>query len=407
MEEPEKQDVPEVREVPASFLERIREHPAIGIAIGVAVLVISLLLSYYIPRMQGEADGPTGSKIENPVTAEETSSASVETSPTTATVDPGSEPSTSDAADDRPAGSVDWPAKPLVRAALVTYRLEGGLWVAKEDGTKPVRAVEKAADGVFSLSPDGKTMAWVDESKHVLHLTNVATAKDAKIGPAESEHVSWAPDSAWLAYAVQVGERTEVHRVARDGSGKATLGVGHSPAVSPDGKSVAFVADVGLLQPGNVAVLELGGGMASIGAVGATEVAWGADGLIFAVPGTGNACELKTAKRDGSGMRVLVGPSKQPGPVMYGSLFMSPDGRNLAYSASGDDGFSRTFTLAIGSGSPTSLTVRRDTYPLGWSADGRYILFVEGNAFQGEPVTVMRATPDGLGRVEIVVGGGL
>ncbi|MDP2181300.1 MAG: hypothetical protein Q8K99_01855 [Actinomycetota bacterium] len=398
---------PEVRDVPESFLERIRKHPAIGIGIAVAVLAISLLLNYYVPRMGSEADGPTGNKIEDPVTAEGTSSASAEASSTTTTADPGSEPSTPDTANDGPAGSVDWPAKPVKRAALLAYRFEGGLWVAKEDGTKPVRVVEKAADGTFSLSPDGKTLAWVNESKHQLHLTDVASAKDRTAGPADSARISWAPDSSWLAFTVETPERAEVRRVARDGTGPATLGVGHSPMHSPDGKSVAYVTNAGLLQAGDVAIAELGGPTVTVKGVGATEVAWGADGLIYAVPGSGTACELRTSARDGSGMRLLVGASKQPRPVMYGSLHVSGDGRLLAYSASGDDGFSRTYTLQLGSNSPIALTVRRDTYPLGWSADGRYILFVEGNAFQGEPVAVLRATPDGLGRAEIVPGGGL
>jgi Tol biopolymer transport system component len=88
-------------------------------------------------------------------------------------------------------------------------------------------------------------------------------------------------------------------------------------------------------------------------------------------------------------------------------LCASPDGAYLAYAESGDDGYSRAFVYDVAKRTSVALSVRRDTYPVCWTHDGSRVLFVEGNAFQGEATALMSARPDGMGRAVLVAGAGL
>ena len=49
--------------------------------------------------------------------------------------------------------------------------------------------------------------------------------------------------------------------------------------------------------------------------------------------------------------------------------------------------------VPITGGSPVSLSSRRDDYPLKWSVSGKDILFIEGNAFQGESTALFHMSP--------------
>jgi len=117
--------------------------------------------------------------------------------------------------------------------------------------------------------------------------------------------------------------------------------------------------------------------------------------------------EIWVMRVDGSAPRRIVGKPQTERPFGYASLMLSPDGQRLLYAEAGDDGYSRASIVPVAGGTPVLLTVRRDTYPLGWSADGNSVFFVEGNAFQGEPTALMSVRADGMGRRTVVAGAGL
>ncbi|MDP2400994.1 MAG: hypothetical protein Q8M66_03365, partial [Actinomycetota bacterium] len=116
--------------------------------------------------------------------------------------------------------------------------------------------------------------------------------------------------------------------------------------------------------------------------------------------------EIRVARYDGTSDRRLVGPPATQRPFAYGHLTLSPNAEYLLFAEVGDDGYSRAFVAPVTGGSVRALTVRRDTYPVGWSADGSRIFFIEGNAFQGESTALMSVRPDGTGRRVIVEGAG-
>ena len=58
-------------------------------------------------------------------------------------------------------------------------------------------------------------------------------------------------------------------------------------------------------------------------------------------------------------------------------------------------------------GTAFSLSTRRDNYPLQWTVSGKDILFIEGNAFQGENTSLYHVSPTGTRRLQLVAGAGL
>jgi hypothetical protein len=108
---------------------------------------------------------------------------------------------------------------------------------------------------------------------------------------------------------------------------------------------------------------------------------------------------------DGTDPRQVVAPeSSSAKAATFGTLMLSPDATRLLYTAESDDGFSRMWIGPAAGGKALSLSPRRDAYPMQWTADGGGILFIEGNAFQGEETALWRVRPDGTRRVMIVSG---
>jgi hypothetical protein len=53
------------------------------------------------------------------------------------------------------------------------------------------------------------------------------------------------------------------------------------------------------------------------------------------------------------------------------------------------------------------LSLRHDDYLLRWSADGKKVLFIDGNVLQGDTTQLMSARPDNTLRLTVVRGAGL
>lgn len=287
------------------------------------------------------------------------------------------------------------------REPYLAYRKDGALWVAREDGTGETR-LAAARDGDFALSPDGRTLAAVDAARGVLLLVDVASKRTAELPGADDLRPSWAPDSSWVAYTTDVPSARCVS-VRPDGTGARTLAAGVGPRVSLDGGSVAFL-EAGTAR---LAVARVGGAGRVV--PGVTEVSgyeWAAGGvLVYATPGPGPS-KLVRSRPDGSDAVVLDTYSGARGAV-FSQITPSPNGARIAYAETGDDGFSRLWAIAVDGSGRRYLSVRRDDYPVAWWADGSRIVFVQGNALQGETVDLMVVRPDGTARYLLVDGAGM
>jgi Tol biopolymer transport system component len=288
------------------------------------------------------------------------------------------------------------------RATRVAYRRDGWLCVSAEDGTGEIRVAESAG-GVFSLSPDGRTLAFVDGESRLLVLTDVAARLTVSVGAALAERPSWSPDSAWLVYTAP---GPVVVRISRNGSGATRLFDGRLPAVATSGGVVVGTVpgdgprEIVVWRADRVARASVDANVSALACDGST-VYFGAG-----LPHVG-AATLRAVGIAGSDARVLVGASVATRVVAISDLVLSPDGRTLVYAEHGDDGYSRAFLLPATGGTPVALSSRRDCYPLQWSADGRSLFLIEGNAFQGETTALVRAPSDGSTRRRIVGGAGL
>jgi hypothetical protein len=320
-------------------------------------------------------------------------------------------------------GSAGGGSQPVVpgRAPYIAYRYGGQVWVSREDGSAAVMVAD-SPQGTFSLSPDGTALALVDGG--LLSIITVSDRARAELGVAEPGALAWEADSSAVlcVRATEDGQGvTEVWRVPRRvGATPIKLVQGGSPSVAIDGTVAALPVTSVTLDPtkGTVWVLPSGrspqqvatSGYPAACAVQAGTVAYAVTGMRY-TDATGAEKqidpEIWVMNTDGSSGRRIVGKPATQRPFGYANLMLSPDGQRLLYAEVGDDGYSRAWIVPATGGAPVGLSVRRDTYPLGWSADGTSVFLIEGNAFQGEPTALVTARSDGLGRRTVIEGAGL
>ncbi|MDO8848781.1 MAG: hypothetical protein Q7W51_10395 [Coriobacteriia bacterium] len=387
-------DHPDYEVERGSYWRSVENRRKAGIAAAIAIAVLGVAGTLALSATREPTRGGSGETSSTITPAEETSE-------TSAAV-----PSDDDDAADETAGGPDGSgaeggagavtAVPA-RGAIVAYRRAGKLCVSAEDGSGE-RALADSLAGVYTLSPDGGTIAYV-EGGGGLSLVDVASGAAVTVGPATQDPPSWAPDSSWLVYTAP---GPVVMLVPRSGHGAIQLFAGSMPVVS-----VADGAVVGAAESGGIAVWR-GGSLSVVPAPG-TVTGLATDGASvwcgsLAADGSASLC---TGAMNGTGKRVVVAAPESTRVVTFSDLLLSPDGSQLVFAEQGDDGYSRMFAVPAGGGNATELSVRRDCYPLRWTADGASVLFVEGNAFQGEPTALMRVTPSGASRRLLVDGGGM
>lgn len=378
---------------PSYWRAVLKRHRIPLIASVAAVLVGgSLSAALLLPRdVNGPvARGPEAS-VSGPVATESTATSSTPSSPES-TVTTGITATQPSGGLQPPPAATGAPAP--VRARLVAYRRDGWLCVADEGGGSERRVTASAA-GVFVLSPDGSTLAFADATAGVLQLADVASGRLANAGPVLQEPLSWSRDSEWL---VGTASGPTVVRVPRAGAGGQSLGQGDVPAASvSDGTVVAAAVSGGILswRDGRVRNLPATATLTALACDGETA-------YYGAIADSG--ASLRSVSGSGNSETVLVSAPSSPRPVTFGDLMLSPDGSWLAYAERGDDGYSRLFAIPAAGGRARSLCVRHDCYPLGWSADGSRVFFIEGNALQGEHTVLMSVEPSGEGRTALVDG---
>lgn len=382
---------------------RALKRIGIGIGIGVAAVAVGAAVAVIGPRLSG-TDGaqPSQPVTQAPVPAPGVSTVSPEpTSTTTST--PGATPTV-------PTTSS---AVPIVRAPVVAVRRDGAVWTCDEAGGNLHRLVASAG-GPFSLSPDGRTLALVDAASRTLTLVDAASGAVTVVGTALLESPAWSADSSFVVYSAQAttGHDAVVKRVGATGSPRSTVGGGASPRVVPDGRIVAVSTD---RATGGVPVVVLGAsGSKLVGTHIVANAVYATSDLIAycdaGSPGVGSAVRqpsIGVMHLDGSGQKTLVKRPLAGGSAFFGDVLVSPDSRRLVYAESGDDGYSRVFTVPVSGGVATQLSTRRDGYLVGFSADGAELFYVDGNALQGEATRLMAVHLDGTGRRVVLEGAGL
>jgi hypothetical protein len=298
------------------------------------------------------------------------------------------------------------------RGRYVAYRKDGAVWVATESGEDPKR-IFSSLQGPYALSPDAKTLAVVDASSQTFSLVDIATGRTALVGKAVPDQPSWAPDSSFVVYASQPAgsHDTEIDRVNRDGTGRRAVGPGVGGRVAADG-SIAAISASRTAEGTPIAIFKAGSSKRigdkivpnALALLGTRIVFADAGGLL--VSGSARPPSVRSIATDGSGLKTLVAKPSVGEGVFFGDIIPSPDLAWIVYAETGDDGYSRLFSLAAGGGTPKALSLRRDAYAVGWSADGTEIIFIEGNAMQEESTRLMAMRPDGTGRRTIVDGAG-
>lgn len=377
---------PEIRPVPTG-----RPRGA-TIAIVVSVVVASVVLAsvaVFLIVRAASGDGPQATTTPRaPVTVTESFTVTASPSATNTTVE-----STS------PASPVVATQPQFVRATKVAYRQDGALWVAEESGAGPVKIVASAS-GEFSLSPDGATIAFVDGGTKSLALVDIASARVTTVGPADVRLPVWSPSSKWLAFT----NGTEVRRVEADGSKLRYLGKGTQVAIGPSGSAYAYGSD------GTITYVDANDKSTKIATAKGRldDLALGSGKVFYAIGGASrSAMSLHVVGIDGAGDKELAGAPSDTKAGMYDDLQLSPDETYLAYAVSGDDLHSRLRAMHADGTSDIALSLRHDDYLLKWSSDGSRVLFIDGNAVQGDTTQLMSARPDGTQRLTLLKGAGI
>jgi Tol biopolymer transport system component len=187
---------------------------------------------------------------------------------------------------------------------------------------------------------------------------------------------SWAPDGSWLAYRVNParGDEGDIWRMRPDGSDRSNLtrspGVADwSPAVSPDGRRIAFMSS----RDGAHELWMMGADgsdarqLTRIGAL-SEYPSWSPDGswLAFNSHRGANFAIARIAAEGGEETVLTADAANDKWPAV------SPDGKLIAFSSDRDGGEDVFVMNADGSGvrNVTRTASRFESHPA-WAADGR------------------------------------
>jgi dipeptidyl aminopeptidase/acylaminoacyl peptidase len=245
--------------------------------------------------------------------------------------------------------------------------------------------------GQVAISPDGKRLAWIEQTKEgveirVAPLEDVAKSERVTAATKPGQHchegqIVWEPDSKTLAFFSDCAqpEQADLYLSLLDGSQArrmtALKGFVEAPAFSPDGKSVAFLYVAGATRPaGALAAMKPPTGVI------------GEDGIeiqrVAAVP-------VNADKLPASG---LVAPAMvTPANLHVYEFDWRPDGKGLAYVAADPPGennwwVAKLYTQLLGGGPEILFAPSEIAGPLHglqiavprWSPDGKQIAFIGG-----------------------------
>jgi TolB protein len=199
-------------------------------------------------------------------------------------------------------------------------------------------------------SPDGKRFAFTSDRDGAFNLyaADIDGENVRRLTELRGSAVAYMP--SWIGDRIVFGlhdARAEIASVKPDGAELRILGPGHDPALSPDGKRIAFTGEA----PGGVTVFVMAA--------------------------------------DGSGRRQVV---KEANP--WGAVFpdWSPDGSKLVYAFKVGEGLELFTIAADGEALPKQLTrLGGVSTPAAWSPDGAWISFRHTNeAYWRDPGRMKR-----------------
>jgi Tol biopolymer transport system component len=223
--------------------------------------------------------------------------------------------------------------------------------------------------------------------------------------PAEDVTPVWTPDSSEVLFVRADKDGTpSVWRYIVSAGTSMRVGPGSGMALSPDGATTVTLPTEA--TDSDVLGVWRNDGRAYTVAVPSGEpvaVALGNDRIYVSTMSAAGNASLWSLSLDGKQHKQLAGATSAGSTsATYGQLLLSPDGSQLLYTVEGDDGYSRIRVVPTAGGSSVAISGRRDGYPIVWTADGKHILFIEGNAYQGQTTALWRSDLTGHQRKELV-----
>lgn len=241
------------------------------------------------------------------------------------------------------------------------------IYTMKEDGSNHRRLTQSdRGESAPSWSPDGKSLAYfsmaMDTGTQELHILDLERANTVKImGPGKDmgpTPASWSADGTRLAFlAVDAKGKSQVFVTDREGSAVRDISSKFAPrgggyaSLSPDGRSVAWVADLRGRYPIVVTDVETGAfrDLTEGQAAGHEAPRWSPNGrqLVFVSARGGQMdprSEIYVMDADGKNVRnVSNHPLEDFDPKW------SADGRNIVF-ASLRNGTTQMFEVSLESG---------------------------------------------------------
>ncbi len=222
------------------------------------------------------------------------------------------------------------PAAPKAKLAFTIRRgdrpEDNYIWVMNADGSGAKEILKRASEPAFS--PDGTKIAyygWTDG----IFVANADGSEPKKIlGESNSGFLAWSHDGRWIAFSVRPGRSGNIatDAIMPDGTGRRPIGIGWSPAWSPDDTLIAFQTCRGT-QCGIFKVSSGGGEAVPLSTDDGGLAAWSPDGKrILYQRDVDGVKQLFVMNADGSNKKQLT-----QGPAIHACGNWSPDGKFIFY----------------------------------------------------------------------------
>ena len=255
------------------------------------------------------------------------------------------------------------------------------LWIISARGGTPRRlTTDPAADQYPAWSPDGTEIAFAsDRSGHgdiwIVPATG-GTPRPFTTDPLDERTPSWSPDGAWIAFVV---ERDRAEILIKPVAGGQAVPIPRAPGEmavmprwSPDGRKIVFNggpwnADAWTIPAARGEPSRLTEGLVIDQSGGAV---WSPDGRQIAFYASGQEGRDLWKMPVGGGTPIPLtegGMAESP----RGGLCWSPDGRQIAFAAQRGD-MTHLWTVPANGGQPRPLTTVPSSW-MDWSPDGRRI----------------------------------